>query len=87
MPKRLPRMHIRNVNLDKRNVHARQGISDGDARVRVRARVDDDGVRLAARRVDAVDYRALRVGLEGIDRGGEFLCLGFCLGFHVLEGC
>lgn len=87
MSKGLPRMDIRDVHLHEGNVHADEGVADGDTGVRVSTGVDDDGVDVPARCVDAVHYRALRVGLEGLERGRERGSLLLCVVLHVLEGC
>src|SRR3990172_10094579 len=43
-PERLPAVNVRQVHVDGGNLHRRDGVSDGDARVRVRRGVDDKRV-------------------------------------------
>ena len=49
MPERLPRVDVRDVDLDDRHVEDRQRVPDGVAVMRPGARVDDDGIDLAVR--------------------------------------
>ncbi len=58
-------MHIRQVNLDKRNSHAGQRIAQRHAGMRVGGRIDDDEVHpFRPRGMDAVNQRPFMVGLE-----------------------
>ena len=65
---------------------ALQGVVQGDAGVGVGAEVDDESLGAAVgERVDAVDERALVVGLEEADRHAELPGLGADESLKVLE--
>lgn len=87
MPKRLPSMHIGNMNLNKRNRHSHQRIPNRNASMRQRTRVNQHGIEFAPRGVDAIYDRAFVVGLECFEvdalGGGE----GLGRVFDVEEGC
>ena len=65
----LARVHVRQVDLDGGQRHRAQGVGDRHRRMRIRRRVDDDGVRALARRLDVVDQLAFDVGLVALDGG------------------
>ena len=71
----LPRMHIRDVQLDERNVDAQERIPNRHAGVGVTTGVDDDNVNVPASGLDPVDDAALVVGLEVLKVNGELLGL------------
>ena len=52
------------MNLDAGQAHRRDGVANGVAVMRVRAGIHDDRVTVLTGRMDAVDERALGVGLE-----------------------
>ena len=45
LAKSLAGVHIGEVNLDNRDINSRQGIPDGNTRMRVSRRIDDNAVR------------------------------------------
>ena len=64
MAERLARVHIGNMHFHKWNAHACERIANRHAGVGKRARVDDNPVGVAARRLDGVHNRALVVALK-----------------------
>lgn len=87
VPEALARIHVGDVHLDEGDRDAHQGIADGDAGVRVCARVDHDCLdALALGGVDPVDEGALRVGLEVGEGGAGGGAEGGALGDHVGKG-
>lgn len=77
MPEALSRVCVANVQLDEGDIDAQQRVADGDARVCVGGRVDDDDVDVASRRVYALNDGALGVGLEGLQVCAEGLGVFF----------
>src|SRR5262249_20734140 len=64
-PERLPRIDVRQVHLDERDLYRGEGIAQRDARVRQSARIHDDprnSPLLAA--LDALDQRPFLIALE-----------------------
>ena len=80
MAERFARVHIRNMHFHKRNAHARERIANRHAGVGERARVDDNPVGVAARRLDGVHNRAFVVALKmahaHAQLGGGFVQIG-----------
>ena len=72
--------------LDTGQTDGRNRVADGVAVMRVRARVHDDGVAVLTRRMDAVDERALGVGLENRAVHTEPLALLHDIGVDGREG-
>ena len=66
---RLARVHVRDVHLDERDRDADERIAQREARVRVRAGIDDRRVHPAAHRVHGVHELALAVALHALDLG------------------
>src|SRR5262249_11316166 len=62
-------MHVRKMHFHGGDIHRLEGVTDGDAGVRVRRGIDDDGVELFARLLDARHQLALDVGLKALDLG------------------
>src|SRR6185295_16118162 len=64
----LPGGDVREVQLDERDLHGEQGVTQRDARMRERGRIEQDyGDSLVASLVDAFDEVGLRVALEGVE--------------------
>ena len=57
-------VHVADVHLHHGGGHGADGVLQGDGRVGIGARVEDDAVIIEAHPVDAVDELALDVGLE-----------------------
>jgi len=65
LAKRLTRMHVGQMQFDKRDGHTGQGITQGDAGMREGTGIDQDaGDLLTARRVNALDQHMLGVTLQ-----------------------
>src|SRR5688572_29039525 len=64
MPELLPRVNVREVDLDGRCPHRRQRVADGDAVVRQRRRIDDDPDRRRTMLLNGVDQSPLMVRLD-----------------------
>src|SRR5260370_34688387 len=71
MAKGLAPIDVGQVNFDNRYAQRAYGIADSDARMRVGGGVDNERVDLTARFLNAVDDRALAVGLKRLDRHSE----------------
>lgn len=80
-------MHIADMHLDKRNVHADQRVPQRDARMCQGPGVYDDGIDfVGSRGVDAVDERAFVVGLQVRERDREARALAGRRADDVGEG-
>ena len=86
LAKFLARVHIRQMNLDKRYAGGKEGIAYGDAGVRVGSRVDNDKIDLPGGLLNTVDDIALAVRLEGLQRYFLFLGEFAQLLIDVIEG-
>lgn len=64
MAKRLTLIDVAQMNFDSWDFHTCDCIADGNARVRVRARIDHDAVLLIDRAVNRVNQDALMVRLQ-----------------------
>lgn len=96
MSKLLSRMHITDMQLDKRDIHADQSVSDAHRSVGQSTWVDDDPVNVllavavgaeAGGFVDAVDDLAFVIGLVGCECEVELFGVRCGVGFDVAEGC
>lgn len=63
-PELFPGMDIRNMYFDHRSGDPRNGISDGDGRVRIPARIHDDPVAGKAFPLQGIDQFALDIALK-----------------------
>lgn len=63
-PELFPGMDIRNMHFDHRSRDRRNGISDGDGRVRIPARIHDDPVTGEALPLQGIDQFAFDIALE-----------------------
>src|SRR5689334_8539334 len=70
----LARVNVRHVDLDERNRDGRQRIANRQARVRIRAGVDDDAVDAAAQRLNRVDQLSLAVMLSELQLDTDLPC-------------
>jgi len=62
--KRFSLMHIGQMHLNKRDVHARDCVTDGDTGVGEGGWIDDDGIVLRARLVNRLDNLAFVIALK-----------------------
>lgn len=58
------RVDVADMNLEKRDIHTQQSISDCDACMCESPRVDDDGVHFPTRFMNAIQYHAFMIGLQ-----------------------
>jgi hypothetical protein len=58
-------MNIRDVHLHKRDINSHQCVSYRYTGMRVSTSVNDDRIDVSSRFMNAVDYGAFAVGLEG----------------------
>lgn len=79
MPEVFPLMNIGDMDLDKRDCHTRQRISQCDAGMCIRASIDNDGSDfVGSSLMDAIYERAFVVGLEARDGNWFDGCGEFC---------
>lgn len=62
---------VADMQFNERDVDADKSIAEGDAGMRIRARVDDDGVYLPTSGVDSIDNATLVVGLKDLKLSAE----------------
>jgi hypothetical protein len=79
---RLPCMNIGKMNFDRRSADGRQCITQGNAVMRQRARINDDARRFRTKRVNRVDQMALVVGLHVLDPERRIRAERHVLQFH-----
>jgi hypothetical protein len=84
---RLPRMHVADMQLDKWNHHAQERITDRNRRMGEASGVDDYPIESPATILEAIDYRALMIGLERHEGGPQRRGMGCGRGLRRREWC
>src|SRR5437870_1946059 len=87
MPELFSRVDVREMDFNGRDAHCRNGIPQGNARVSISSRIEDNNIKVPFSLLNPSDKLAFKIGLPEIDFSPQLARPGAYFGLDVRQGC